>query len=558
MALGSRAGARRCCPAPPDDAAERLVPHRVRARQPGHRARSASRRRDGVDRGQRRHGPRRRRRVLRPAVRGAARLRRRRLGVRSPTGRAIPTSCSTVRAPRWARCSRSSPRVACNVRGLLWRSHPEAMNFGEGKNLAFSRAINEAGGRCCSTSGSVAAAATTRSWSSMQHARSGARRRVRRRASTCATAGATTHRHLGDPQVVELDDQHYGERPPWHDLQLEVRGPAVDDLAFTFAERWTRSQPARLPQPGAVGAPPGGRAIPTPRARSPPSRPAPTRRPARGPGAAHLPGSPARVPVRARGRAQHRPRLPQGVLAAPGASSTSRTSTCGRWPRPRPCATRCARQPRAADRGRDPALSPIPTARSRARRAASVASGCSTRCTTVGHDRVAVYDLENGDGHADLRALQGVHRRRRVDGGRLRQPQPPLVDARLRALVCGDRQPARRPCSRPIPAGLGDGAAGARARARGCASPPSTSGVRPTTPPTWSIPQSWFEALRKGADALDAWHRFDGIGDRPPGHLREHPIERVRGSRRWGRGLAHATLLDPDGRPRHLRRTNEF
>jgi hypothetical protein len=32
----------------------------------------------------------------------------------------------------------------------------------------------------------------------------------------------------------------------------------------------------------------------------------------------------------------------------------------------------------------------------------------------------------------------------------------------------------------------------------------------------------------------------------------------VRGSRRWGRGLAHAVLLDPDGRPRHLQRTNEF
>jgi hypothetical protein len=34
-----------------------------------------------------------------------------------------------------------------NVRGLLWRSHPEAMNFGEGKNLAFSKAINDAGGQ---------------------------------------------------------------------------------------------------------------------------------------------------------------------------------------------------------------------------------------------------------------------------------------------------------------------------------------------------------------------------------------------------------------------------
>ena len=33
-----------------------------------------------------------------------------------------------------------------NVRGLLWRSHPEAMNFGETKNLSFSRVVNDAGG----------------------------------------------------------------------------------------------------------------------------------------------------------------------------------------------------------------------------------------------------------------------------------------------------------------------------------------------------------------------------------------------------------------------------
>ena len=70
-------------------------------------------------------------------------------------------------------------------------------------------------------------------------------------------------------------------------------------------------------------------------------------------------------------------------------------------------------------------------------------------------------------------------------------------------------------------------------------------------------PESWFEALRAGADALDAWHRF-GTGPRPPGHLRVHPFERVRGSHRWGRGLAHRLLLDPDGRPRSLSRRHEF
>ena len=42
---------------------------------------------------------------------------------------------------------------------------------------------------------------------------------------------------------MELDDEHYGERPPWHDLQLELRGPAVDDIACSFAERWNDPTP---------------------------------------------------------------------------------------------------------------------------------------------------------------------------------------------------------------------------------------------------------------------------------------------------------------------------
>jgi phosphatidylserine/phosphatidylglycerophosphate/cardiolipin synthase-like enzyme len=43
--------------------------------------------------------------------------------------------------------------------------------------------------------------------------------------------------HRGDGQAIELD-RRYGPHPPWHDIQLEVSGPAVGDLDFTFRERW--------------------------------------------------------------------------------------------------------------------------------------------------------------------------------------------------------------------------------------------------------------------------------------------------------------------------------
>ena len=47
---------------------------------------------------------------------------------------------------------------------------------------------------------------------------------------------------------MEFPDS-YGQRPPWHDIQAEVRGPAVHDLEHTFRERWYGSSVLDLPSP---------------------------------------------------------------------------------------------------------------------------------------------------------------------------------------------------------------------------------------------------------------------------------------------------------------------
>ncbi|MEP6623443.1 MAG: phospholipase, partial [Acidimicrobiia bacterium] len=66
----------------------------------------------------------------------------------------------------------------------------------------------------------------------------------------------------------------------------------------------------------------------------------------------------------------------------------------------------------------------------------------------------------------------------------------------------------------------------------------------------------WYEAFRDAAAALDAWHR-DG-GPRPAGHLRAHPTEHAPHVARVGFDLVHRLMLDPDGRPRRLRRSGTY
>jgi phosphatidylserine/phosphatidylglycerophosphate/cardiolipin synthase-like enzyme len=48
--------------------------------------------------------------------------------------------------------------------------------------------------------------------------------------------------HGGDPQPQKLTKE-YGEHPPWHDVQVEIRGPAVYDVETVFRERWQDPTP---------------------------------------------------------------------------------------------------------------------------------------------------------------------------------------------------------------------------------------------------------------------------------------------------------------------------
>ncbi len=129
-----------------------------------------------------------------------------------------------------------------HVRGLMWRSHPQATKFSEEANFHLAQKINEQGGE-------VLLDERVRRGGS-HHQKLFVIRHPEGRGVDVAFVGGidlchSRHddaKHLGDPQVYELDER-YGRTPPWHDVQLEVKGPAVTDLAISFRERWDDPTP---------------------------------------------------------------------------------------------------------------------------------------------------------------------------------------------------------------------------------------------------------------------------------------------------------------------------
>jgi phosphatidylserine/phosphatidylglycerophosphate/cardiolipin synthase-like enzyme len=129
----------------------------------------------------------------------------------------------------------SLARGGVDVRGLMWRSHPTRMHFSEQQNLELGRMVNAAGGEVLLDERVRVAGSHHQKLVVAE----------RRGAEDVAFVGGIDlchgrrddQRHLGDPQGISIGSR-YGARPPWHDVQLAITGPAVGDVETVFRERW--------------------------------------------------------------------------------------------------------------------------------------------------------------------------------------------------------------------------------------------------------------------------------------------------------------------------------
>jgi phosphatidylserine/phosphatidylglycerophosphate/cardiolipin synthase-like enzyme len=443
-------------------------------------------------------------------------------------------------------------RRGVDARGLVWRSHPDQEGYAEQENAYLGKVVNDAGGE-------VLADERVRRFGSHHQKLVVIRRAGRGGADVVFIGGidlchgrGDDERHLGDPQPIELD-KRYGPRPAWHDVQLEVRGPAIGDLAETFRERWmdptpldyenplrarmrrSARQPKRLSRlpPMPADPPPAGKMAVQVLRTYPEKRP-------RFPFAPRGERSIARAYAKALARARSLIYVEDQYLW-----STDVARFFAEALRRSPELRLIAVVPRYPDR--DGTLSG-PLNRIGQQEALAMVQ-------RAGGGRVGVYDLENEAGwpiyvHGKVCVIDDVWITVGSDNLNRRSW---THDSEATCAVLDPERDERAPVD---PGGLGDGA---RVLPRTLRLNLWREHLGPDAPEAELLdPQAGFEAWRRAAEALDAWHTEGQQGPRPGGRARRHRPPPVPVWASWWARPLYRLAVDPDGRPGDLKRSGGF
>ncbi|WP_104525150.1 phospholipase D family protein [Blastococcus atacamensis] len=441
------------------------------------------------------------------------------------------------------------------VRGLVWRSHMDKASFSKEENRALDREIEDGGGQ-------VILDQRVRRMGS-HHQKFVVLRHDEDQSKDVAFVGGIDlchsrrddARHLGDRQAVAMSSA-YGPTPPWHDVQLQLRGPAVHVLDTVFRERWhdptspdshnplawvrDRLNHARLE---ASALPPQ---LPPP----PPCGPHVVQNlrtyPAIRPGYEFAPRgerSVARGYTKAIKRARRLVYLEDQYMWSADVARLFADALTDN-----PDLHLVVVVPRVPDQ--EGALGSRPQLVGRWQ--------AIEMCQRAGTGRVHVFDVENHAGtpvyvHAKVCVVDDAWASVGSDNFNRRSW---THDSELSSAVLDTTLDAREPRD---PAGTGDGAR-VFARDLRLTLVREHLDLDPDGDEDELLldPERFIDVLTERAAALEAWHDGGRQGPRPPGRLRAHRAEQLPWATRLWATPVYRLVDDPDGRPLRMRLKKDF
>ena len=439
-----------------------------------------------------------------------------------------------------------------DVRGLLWRSHSDRFAFSAKQNRLLAAVVSQAGGEVLLDERVRRGGSHHQKLVLVRHPASPQRDVAFIGGIDLSHGRRDGWRHDGDHQSIKLDHR-YGPRPPWHDVQLEIRGPAIEDLELTFRERWddptpldyadrpralysrlTSSQRTTRPLPLPLNEPStqGQHAVQV-------LRTYPARRP-RYPFAPDGERSVARAFAKAIQRARTLIYIEDQYFW-----SVEIAQLLARALRQHPGLQLIGVVPRYPDKDGMVSGPPSRLAQSRAVEIVRAAGG----------NRVGIYDVENDTGnpiyvHAKVCVIDDVWATVGSDNLNRRSW---THDSELSCAIIDSELDERLPLD---PGGLGDGSR-KFARSLRLSLWAEHLGRLPDDPELLDVKDCstlWATTARE----LENWERGVRLGQRPSSRIRVHEIEPVsRGNRPWAE-IIYRIVFDPDGRPLRLRCGHRF
>jgi len=443
-------------------------------------------------------------------------------------------------------------RRGVSVKGLLWRSHADRLGFSAKENRHLGMQVNAAGGEVLLDQRVRLGGSHHQKLVVIRHASAPEKDVAFIGGIDLCHSRRDDGDHAGDPQAQKMAPV-YGHRPPWHDVQVAIEGPAVGDLDFHFRERWD--------DPGPLSRDPVGmvhdllrhthRTASNLPAMAPDPPPAGTHSiqvlrtyPRRHGGYPFAPEGERSVARGFRKAIRRARRLiyveDQFLWSAEVARTFADALTSNADLR------LIAVVPRFFDQAGTMTLRPNQVGRELAMQVLAEAAP----------DRVAIYDVENLDGvpvyvHAKVSVIDDVWASVGSDNFNRRSWSH---DSEIACAVLDGESDLRQPVD---PGGLGDGARPFARNLRlrlwqehlGRADRDDRDLLDPM--------QAWT-VFRQTAEALDRWHLGGRNGPRPPGRARPHPrITSSRWTRLWAEPL-YRIIYDPDARSRAMRSAGEW